>query len=83
MGKLTDEKKAEVKALVAEITEVEDEQLTPEAQFVDDLGVDSMMALEVVAAIEKKYGVTIPEEEIPNISSLQKVYDLLEANLAE
>jgi acyl carrier protein len=37
-----------------------------------------MMALEIVATIEKKYKVVIPEAEIPNIRSLQNVYDLIE-----
>jgi len=37
-----------------------------------------MMALEIVASIEKKYKVVIPEGEIPNIRSLQNIYDLIE-----
>jgi len=34
--------------------------------------------LEVVATIEKKYKIVIPEAEIPNIRSLKNIYDLLE-----
>lgn len=70
--------KKAVKKLVSEITEIPDEELKEDAKFVEDLGIDSMMALEIVASIEKKYKVLIPEEEIPEISSLQSVYDLLE-----
>ena len=73
--------KKEVKTIVAEIIEMPEEEIKDESAFVDDLGVDSMMALEIVAVIEKKFKVPIPEEEIPTITSLQKIYDLLEKKL--
>jgi len=60
-----EEIKKEVKAKVAEIAEIPEEKLTEDAKFVEDLGVDSMMALEIVASIEKKYKVVVPEEDIP------------------
>ena len=72
------EVKQVVKQLVSQITEVSEEKLLDEARFAEDLGVDSMMALEIVASIEKKYKVVIPEEEIPKIRSLQNVYEMLE-----
>jgi len=68
----------EVKSLVSEITEVPQEQLKDESRFTEDLGVDSMMALEIVASIEKKYKITIPEDKIPMVRSLKNIYELLE-----
>jgi len=76
-----EEIKKEVKAKVAEIAEIPEEKLTEDAKFVEDLGVDSMMALEIVASIEKKYKVTVPEEDIPKIRSLKDIYDLLEKKM--
>ena len=73
-----EEVKKEIKKMVLEITEVSKEQLKDDARFSEDLGVDSMMALEIAASIEKKYKVVIPEEKLPTIRSLQNVYDLLE-----
>jgi len=73
--------KLEVKKVVAEIIETPEDKLAENAKFVEDLGVDSMMALEIVAAVEKKYKVVIPEEEIPKIQSLADIYGLLEKNL--
>lgn len=70
--------KKEVRSLVSEITEIPEGELKDDARFTEDLGVDSMMALEIVASIEKKYKVVIPEEKIPTVRSLQNVYDLLE-----
>lgn len=75
--------KTEIKKLVADIAEKTPEEITDEAKFSEDLGIDSMMALEIVASIEKKYKVVIPEGEIPNIRSLQNIYDLIEKLLAK
>lgn len=72
-----EEIKKEVKKLISEIAEVSEEELKEEARFTEDLGVDSMMALEIVASIEKKYKVVIPEDKIPTIRSLNNVYSLL------
>jgi len=78
MAGLDDKAKQEIKALVADITEIPEDELKEEAKFVEDLGVDSMMALEIVASVEKKYKVAIPEDKIPEIKSLGDVYRLLE-----
>jgi acyl carrier protein len=67
------DKSEEVKNLVAEILEVSPEKLMPDTDFFKDLGVDSLKAIEVVAAFEKKYRVIIPENEIPNITTLRQI----------
>lgn len=76
-----EEIKKEVKTKVSEITEISEDRLTEEAKFVEDLNIDSMMALEIVASIEKKYKVVISEEDIPKIRSLKDVYELLERKI--
>ncbi|UCD15325.1 MAG: acyl carrier protein [Candidatus Omnitrophota bacterium] len=82
-GKLNDSIKQEVRKLIADIIEIPENELKEDAKFADDLGVDSMMALEMLAVIEKKYRVVIPEEEIPNIRTLNNVYSLLEKALSK
>ena len=67
----------ELRKLVAEITEVDTEKITPEAKFVEDLGMDSMMALEIFAKLEKQYKIRIPEEELPRLSNLNQTVDLV------
>jgi len=76
--KTLEEIKKEVKKLISEITEVPEKDLKEDAKFVEDLGIDSMMALEIVASLEKKYKVVIPEDEIPNVRSLANVFAILE-----
>ncbi|MDP2923725.1 MAG: acyl carrier protein [Candidatus Omnitrophota bacterium] len=73
-----EEIKKEIKQLISEIAEIPGEQIKDDSRFTEDLGIDSMMALEVVAGIEKKYKIVIPEAEIPTIRSLQNVYALVE-----
>jgi len=68
----------EVKNLVAEVLETEPEKINPQAKFVDDLGMDSMMALEILAALEKKYKITIPEEMMPKFTTLQQTISIIQ-----
>lgn len=68
----------DIRVLIAEIVEIEPEKITREASFVEDLGMDSMMALEILASIEKKYKLRIPEENLTKISNLNKVVELVD-----
>lgn len=65
----------EVRNLVSEIIEIPLEKLTNTADFIDDLNVDSLKAIEIVAAFEKKYRIVIPEEDIPKIRSIDKIIE--------
>lgn len=72
MDKITEE----VRALIAYILEKDPEQINPETRFVEDLGMDSMTALEILAAIERKYQIKIPEEELTKITNLNQVLEI-------
>jgi acyl carrier protein len=71
------EKLREIIAEVAELDEVPDE--TPFA----DLGIDSMMAMEIVAEVERTYKVSIPEEELQDLTSFAKVHGKVQQKLGE
>lgn len=73
-----DKVRKEIRKMVAEIAEVAEKDLKDDANLSGDLGVDSMKALEIVATIEKKFKVRIPEQKIPTIRSVQNIYDLVE-----
>ena len=66
----------EIRELIAEIIEVEPGQIDPNANLVEDLGMDSMMALEILAALEKKYKIKIAEEDLPKITSVNRATEL-------
>ncbi len=61
----------ELRGLIAEIIEKDPVLVTLDAKFYEDLGVDSMMALEILAAIEKKYRIAIPEEKLAQLVTLK------------
>lgn len=66
----------EVKKIVAEIVEIEPDRVTLEADFVEDLGMDSMQALEIMAAIEKKYSMQIPEDYLGKVVNLSNLLEI-------
>jgi acyl carrier protein len=75
---MSDKLKDELRQIITEVTEVED---IPEDTPFADLGIDSMMAIEIVADVEKNYDVTIAEEELEELINLQAVYDNVQAKL--
>lgn len=71
----------DIRGLVAEILESEPQEIGIDANFVKDLGMDSMMALELLAAVEKKYRIVIPEEMLPKFTSLRATVTIVEGIL--
>ncbi len=65
----------EITQLVSEIIEIPEEKIAPDADFFTDLGVDSLKAIEIVAAFEKKYRLIIPEQDIPKIRTVKHILD--------
>ncbi len=80
------EVKGIIRELVVEIAEdmdVEEEKITDTAHLVEDLELDSMALLEVLASMEKKFDISIPESEFPNLTSIDKCTETVEKYLAE
>ncbi|MFJ7945371.1 acyl carrier protein [Streptomyces sp. NPDC096354] len=71
----------ELRALVADALELPVEEVTDEAHFVDDLQVDSLMALEIVVNLEKKYGIKVAESDFKQVSNLLQVRTLVDSKL--
>ncbi|AJZ85773.1 acyl carrier protein [Streptomyces antimycoticus] len=71
----------ELRTFVADVLDVDEEDVTDDADFVKTLGVDSLMALEVMVVLEKKYSVKLAEREMKDITTLRKVHDLLASKL--
>jgi acyl carrier protein len=73
--------KEELRSIVAQVLDVDAAEITDDAKFVDDLEVDSLLALEIVVVLEKKYGVKLPESDLRRIITLQSASDLLAGKL--
>ena len=68
----------EIRLLIAEITELEPEAIEEGSHLVMDLGADSMAALELMAALEKRYAIVIDPECLPEMHSLGSITALVE-----
>jgi acyl carrier protein len=73
----------ELRRTVADIIDVPVDELTDDVQFVADLGVDSLIALEVVVRLERAYGVKLDESKLAEITCMAAVYDIMLTKLAQ
>jgi acyl carrier protein len=79
----TEQIRAEVKRLIANVTEREPEEISDTALFGEELGVDSLMAMEVMIAVDKKFKIDIPEEEFNKATNVNESVSLVEHWLAK
>jgi acyl carrier protein len=57
---------------------VSEDEVTPEASFIDDLGADSLDIVELVMAMEETFDVEIPDEEADNIRTVQDAINYIQ-----
>ncbi len=69
---------AKVKEVIASQLDVEVEDVTPEASFIDDLGADSLDTVELVMALEEEFGIEIPDEDAEKISTVNDAITYIE-----
>lgn len=69
-----------VKKIVVEHLGVEDEKVTPDASFIDDLGADSLDIVELVMAFEEEFGVEIPDDAAEKINSVGDAIKYIDEN---
>lgn len=70
-----------VKKIVVEQLGVKEEDVTPNASFVDDLGADSLDTVELVMALEEEFETEIPDEEAEKITTVQQAVDYIKAHV--
>ena len=66
---------AKVKKIISEQLSVAEEDVVPEASFVDDLGADSLDLVELIMAMEEAFDVSIPDEEAEKIKTVKDAMD--------
>ena len=74
---------AKVMDIIAEQLQVDREQVTLEASFVDDLGADSLDTVELVMALEEEFDVEIPDEEAEKIRTVGDAISYLKEHVSE
>jgi len=72
-----------VKKIIMEQLDVSEEEVTPQASFVDDLGADSLDTVEMVMAFEEEFSIEIPDEDAEKIKTVQNSIDYIEKKAAK
>ena len=69
-----------VKKIIVEQLGVKEEDVKPEASFVEDLGADSLDTVELVMALEEEFDIEITDEEAEKITTVQSAIDYVQNN---
>ncbi len=67
-------------SILEEVADVSPSDVTDEKSFVDDLDVDSLSMVEVAMAAEEKFGVKIPDDELPKLKTVGDAVKYIESN---
>ncbi len=67
-----------VKKIIIEQLGVSEEEIKPQASFVDDLGADSLDTVEMVMAFEEEFGIEIPDEDAEKIKLVQDAVNYID-----
>ena len=78
---MNDDNFARFQKCAVEVLSVDEAQVTPEASFADDLDADSLDLVELVMALEEEFGVTVEEEELEGIETIQSAFELITSKL--
>ena len=69
-----------VKNIIVEQLGVEPDQVKPEAQFVNDLGADSLDTVELIMTLEEEFNIEIPDEKAEKIKTVGEAIEYIEQN---
>jgi len=69
-----------VKHIIVEQLGVDEDEVKPDASFVDDLGADSLDVVELVMALEEEFEMEISDEDAEKLSSVKQAIEYIEAN---
>jgi len=69
-----------VKAIIVEQLQVNEDIVTEEASFIDDLGADSLDLVELIMALEEEFGIEIPDGDAEKVTTVEDVVNYIKEN---
>ena len=73
----------EIISIISDVSGFDEEEISPEKDFFKDLEVDSIKAIEITVAIEKKFKVSIRDEDVPKITTVKEAVELVNRLLSQ
>ena len=73
---------ARIKDIIVEQLGVNEDQVTPSAKLMEDLGADSLDAVELVMALEEEFGIEVPDDEAEKLTSLGDIQTYIDKSEA-
>lgn len=70
----------DVKAIIVDKLGVDEKEVTPQANFTNDLGADSLDTVELIMEFEKKFGISIPDDQAEKIATVGDAIKYIEEN---
>jgi acyl carrier protein len=70
-------------AIISEVSGYEPEEIRPETNFFQDLEVDSIKAIEITVAIEKKFKISVRDEDVPKLATVEQAVNLVKKLLEQ
>ena len=78
---MADNIEKEIISIISEVSGFDEEEIKPDANFFDDLEIDSIKAIEITVAIEKRFKISVRDEDVPNITTVKHAVDLVNSLL--
>jgi len=66
----------EIISIISDVAEVDTNEVKLDSNLVKDLGINSIKAIEIIVTLEKKYKVSIRDEDVPKITYVKQIVDL-------
>jgi len=73
----------DVRKIIVDQLGVDTAQVTQDARFIDDLGADSLDTVELIMALEERFGIEVPDEDAEKLVTVGKAIEYIEQKLGE
>lgn len=70
-----------IKVILAEQLDIDENSITPESLIVEDLGADSLDAIDIVMSVEDEFGIEVPDEIVEKIETVNDILSYVENNI--
>jgi len=73
----------EIISIISDVSGFDEEEIKPDTNFFQDLEIDSIKAIEITVAIEKKFKISVRDEDVPNITTIKQAVELVNTLLTQ